>query len=344
MYKTFDPSRDIANQISVVNESIVFGGSVFSGAAGGGNTKRYIHWISASVSGGYYQGVYNTTFSDAAAIELFDIAYGVSVSSSVYSDTATVQKQVKNRVYRLFAKQLLGSEAERFTIGSNTEDDLIFISIRRSQFKDEIKKGTVSIIASYSGSFATGHTVVEFDQRNFSDSTAQSTFSETIRGDVAPIKTGSVEIGKIYYQAGVVVLAPGLVSNTSSITTNIGNEWSGSFDYQSLAASANLDNINHAIRHRFKNLTFVNKSNLHSTFYFCRALNDEFNYSSNPTFTDSSGRIIPTSGTNDLRTLTYITRVGLLGDDGEVLAVASVSQPIKKTPEEEILLKVRLDY
>ena len=42
--------------------------------------------------------------------------------------------------------------------------------------------------------------------------------------------------------------------------------------------------------------------------------------------------------------VTYITSVGLYSADSELLAVAKVSEPIKKTPSNEVTLRCRLDY
>ena len=41
---------------------------------------------------------------------------------------------------------------------------------------------------------------------------------------------------------------------------------------------------------------------------------------------------------------TYITSIGLYSADNELLAVAKLSEPIKKTPENELTFRVRLDY
>ena len=40
----------------------------------------------------------------------------------------------------------------------------------------------------------------------------------------------------------------------------------------------------------------------------------------------------------------YITTVGLYSADNELLAVAKLSEPLKKTPSNELTLRVRLDY
>ncbi len=340
MFKTLDPARDIINQITPVNETITVGGSIFSGAAAvDTNIKRFNHWVTGSVSGSYYQAIYSAATSSATSVELIDLAWGASISSSYYTGATAQYKAEKNKVYRLFAKMLLGDEDTRFNIGGVDRDDLYFMAVRRSQFKDEIKKGSVALIATFSGGSGAGAT--QFDQRNFSDTTATSTFTQGLRGDFGNLTSGSTTVGQVFYQAGIAVLVPHLVSNTSS---NVGNFWSGTFDYPALATSASLDILITSFRQRTKTLSFVNQANLHTTFYYCRLLNDEYNYSSNPTFIDGSGRIIVTSGSNNLQTRTYITKVALLGENNEILAVGAISRPISKNPSSEYVLKVRIDY
>jgi hypothetical protein len=181
---------------------------------------------------------------------------------------------------------------------------------------------------------------------SFSDAGAETRYTSTERCDVGNLITGSNIVGQVYYQAGIIVLIPEIFSNTSSISTNVGNFWSGTHDYTSIAVSGgggSFENTLNAIRYRFRDMTIINQTNLQSTFYFCRALNDEFNYSSNPTFLDSAQRIIPTSGSNNLQTRTYITKIGLLGEGQELLAVAAVGEPLKKSPDTELVIKVRLD-
>ena len=42
--------------------------------------------------------------------------------------------------------------------------------------------------------------------------------------------------------------------------------------------------------------------------------------------------------------VSYITTVGLYNDANELLAVAKLSEPLKKTPDTEFTIRVRLDY
>ena len=116
--------------------------------------------------------------------------------------------------------------------------------------------------------------------------------------------------------------------------------------------SASIDDIvDHLAQTRFSSgsltaATFQNNTNINSTLIFCRASADEFNYSSNPTYTDTDNRIrVIEQGQEDTqRSFTYITTVGLYDVNDNLLAVAKLSRPIEKNDEKDLTVRVRLDF
>ena len=81
----------------------------------------------------------------------------------------------------------------------------------------------------------------------------------------------------------------------------------------------------------------------HIIIYFCRINHNDFNYSSNPTYV--SGGIIRVKNENRSNPpLAYITTIGLYNSSNELLAVAKLSEPLRKDPTNELTLRVRLDY
>jgi hypothetical protein len=102
--------------------------------------------------------------------------------------------------------------------------------------------------------------------------------------------------------------------------------------------SSSCDNI----RNRIYNLQFNNTIELNSTIYFCRVMNNEYNYSSNPTYLNSS-KLRVKEFASDMP-VSYITTVGLYNDANVLMAVAKLSEPLKKTPDTEFTIRVRLDY
>ena len=93
---------------------------------------------------------------------------------------------------------------------------------------------------------------------------------------------------------------------------------------------------------RNKNIKFNNTTELHSTIYYIRAHHNEFNYSANLTYLSGSKVRVKTSTT--AQPVSYITTVGMYSADNELLAVAKLSEPLKKTPSTDLTLRVRLDY
>ena len=162
-------------------------------------------------------------------------------------------------------------------------------------------------------------------------------------------------VGLIYYQAGVAVLTAsvflgkGTYADTAVVSGGIGGS-TGVVHYTKEGLSIN-QTLQHtsisgscdSFRHRLYDVDFNNTTELNSTIYFARAGHNEFNYSSNPTYIDSASKLRVKNSSLD-QPVSYITTVGLYSADNELLAVAKVSEPLKKTPDTELTLRVRLDF
>ena len=105
---------------------------------------------------------------------------------------------------------------------------------------------------------------------------------------------------------------------------------------------SNISSSCDGVRNRWKNLTFNNTTELNSAIYFCRVNHNEFNYSSNPTYLSSSQIRVKEQKSDP--PISYITTVGLYSADDVLMAVAKLSEPLKKTSDNEFVLRVRLDY
>jgi hypothetical protein len=81
---------------------------------------------------------------------------------------------------------------------------------------------------------------------------------------------------------------------------------------------------------------------INSQFYFCRVRNDQYNYTNNESFIDSSNNIRFES--MKLNPKVFITTVGLYNDAFELLGVSKLSQPVTKDFTKEALIRVKLDY
>ena len=161
--------------------------------------------------------------------------------------------------------------------------------------------------------------------------------------------------GLLFYQAGVMVLTASLFKSGSvgghgQLGPSIGqdNDTYVQMGYSPYYAGAQLQSIDQILtgstisasadyfRHRIYNLQFNNTTELNSTIYFCRANHNEFNYSSNPTYTSKSKIRVKSQASDE--PVSYITTVGLYNDNNELLATAKLSEPLKKSPGNEFTL------
>lgn len=206
------------------------------------------------------------------------------------------------------------------------------------------------------------------------------TYGGTVSSLVNSLNT-SQSMGLIFYDQGVVVLdmnkvffanqhmsgviAAATASDTFAGTTLpagrtfIGRSWTNAnanarFIPDFIVSSSVDDIVDHIASVRFGNslnsndtaITFQNLTTINSTLVFCEAAADEFNYSSNPTYTDSDGRIvvIDNGAETTQDSFTFITTIGLYDAADNLLAVAKLSRPVEKNSQKKLSFRVRLDY
>ncbi len=162
--------------------------------------------------------------------------------------------------------------------------------------------------------------------------------------------------GLIYYQAGVVVLSPHVFNKYASPDVTYGKlpgsevqpvmhideESAAELDIEDVLQQVDIPTSCSSLRRRIVRLAFNNTTELNSTIYFCRVNHNDFNYSSNPTYLKDS-KIRVKDSTEDAP-ISYISSVGLYSSDNELLAVAKLSEVLRKDPTNEMVLRVRLDY
>jgi len=333
-FKDFDLANDVNIQLSVVNEVMALTGSYFSGTDY--YKKKYINITSGSyVSGGFWSTFYDGSPTSTSSSALIDFTYGHSTSSLMYGYSETFLQTEKNKIYEQMANYLLGDKSSIFTFNSIKYRECFFLNMKRRIFKDEIAKGNTVISLQMTGNTA-GNAL------NLTDTGAASAYTVGSAGEEANVYSGSSVIGKVYYNAGIIVLATGAFVPAA---LNHSPHWSGSSrgELYNNCITGTIDNICDGLANHINNIQFHNQTNLHSTIYFCRALNNEFNYSSNPTFVDGDGRILPTSG-SDNQTCAYPTGIGLYDVNNNLLGVAKLSEPVKKGPDSEIVVRCRLSY
>ena len=353
-------SNDTVSTRTLLHEAIPLTGTIVSGTyfetqtvgSKGTNIKNYSH--------GMFQSVFDYPYLSSSANHVFDIAIGIA-SGSDLSGTSTVQNAKKCAIYNQMAQVLVGHDVtggiQKFDqdgniVGGGTKlQEVFFMNFSRLLSKDEIKKG------SFSMGFATGGlTTATHSLLTINDSGATSDYRVNSPAGEYAVLNGSDgnKHGLLYYQAGIAVVTASIfvqkhetVPTSTTIDGGFGQPHTinTAYDTSSVDAVFTGSNITAScdgLRNRIHTISFNNTTELNSTIYFCRANHNEFNYSSNPTYITASKLRIKNVSTDT--PVSYITSVGLYSADNELLAVAKLSEPLKKDPSNELTLRVRLDY
>ena len=374
-FKTF-LNNDVASTRTMLHEAIPITGSLVSGTYGGGAVAIGSEPHIKSYSHGMFQSVYDYPYLSSSANHIFDIAIGVSPSGSLYS-AVTSQQAKKRNVYNQMAQILMGHDATgsiqefdrdgNILAGGDKLREVFFLNFSRLLTKDEIKKGSFQLELGTKAAFDDDGTMHN-DLILITDASgSDGYFVNSPAGEYGilyakhakPVATGgtplgddslNAAVGLLFYQAGVAgvsgsvfgdELDGGVLHNTSGSVamTALGGAANHGFRFVS---GSTVDVCANAIRQRIQNIQFNNTTELNSSIYFCRANHNDFNYSSNPTYlTGSKIRVKESTVDNPV---SYITSVGLYSADNELLAVAKLSEPLKKDPSTELTLRVRLDY
>lgn len=357
---------DIVSTRTLLHENIPVTGTIISSSVyGTSSIKSYAH--------GMFQSVYDYPYLSSSANQLFHMTAGQTVNSPGSGSSDTFSKKKVN-IYNQMAQVLVGHDTTGSILkfdrdGNPTTDSdkftsMFFLNFSRLLVKDEIKKGsfelTLGVNSSSISPFAATCSVSDLSGTTnyFINSPAGEYGLLYASGSGVNASQTNKVVGFVFYQAGVVALSTamfaklgtdspsdsmddntfGQLSTAANLSVNNAQAWS----VEDLFKSGSINDISAALRHRIKNVTFNNTTELNSTIHFCRVSHNEFNYSSNPTYLNSS-QIRVKDGPSDAP-ISYITTVGLYSPDNELLAVAKLSEPIKKDPTQEMILRVRLDY
>ena len=291
--------------------------------------------------GNFFINAYNLATSSVDAEVQFSVSYGHKEgkgSKDFTNDTGSFGFSATKVIYNQYRQLVYGDETQNFTFSTHTPKDIYVINVNRARYRHNLKPGSLNLNLS-SASIdlnltddsvtSTGSAVITNIGRQFNLVSGSSGVMST----ATIAQTGiSSSYGFVYPDAGLIILNPDALktklNNTivESVSNNNGN------NAEKLLTAMELGN------------TFIvdSEEKITSQYYFTRVKNFEFNYSSNPSFIDDQGSLNFTSMIDMPRV--YISTVGLYNDEGDLLAVAKISQPIAKDFTKEALIRVKLDY
>jgi len=293
-----------------------------------------------TASGLFYKDVYDAAAASAGSEIQYAISYGNKAGSGSKSFTdADVGISATKTIYSQYRSLVYGDETRNFTFNGHEPRGIYVLNIERARYKQALRLGSLNL--------KIGNTLHLTDDSATSSGSAVLTNlgrqynivsgSSGVRlGDNLTQVTDSGSYGLFYPDAGVIILN----EDTLDATTADG----GALLATAESSNANDENITKLYNAIGTGASFEldTQEDISSQFYFVRAKNKDFNYSTNASYIDANGNLNFTSMIDN--PVSYITTVGLYNDANELLAVAKMSQPITKDFTKEALIKVKLDY
>ena len=310
------------------------------------------NFTSPTASGAFFIDVYNEATSSTSTAVQFSVAYGHrkgSGSLNFTNDTGAKGKSATGVTYAQYRNIVYGDELRDFSFDGFTPDDIYVININRSRYRHNLKPGTLNL-----------HLTASLE--NSAVEAGDNAVDKLHLTDDSVTQTGSAVLTNIGRQFNIVSGSNG--ERSGSLLTQVKNSGSYGFFYpdaglivlNARAISASLqieptrtDNVTpdgHAKLYRSISgssyFIIDSEEKISSQFYFVRARNHEFNYTTNPSFIDTQGALNFDSMIDN--PTTFITTIGLYNDMSDLVAVAKVSQPVVKDFTKEALIRVKLDY
>ena len=333
---------DSVNDIITNNSQLVTTG-IWSGGAGVLNTF-FTSSVESASYGQYFLNIYQTESNQASAEIQFAVSYGSYNNSGSGIGDLTFPALA---TYAQYTGLLLNSGISYFSVNGSIVNDCIFINVQRNRYKEQIDTGTWQLILSGSG----GNSVISLiDNSNLSGSTingssgaaysiVSGSYSTSNGQSVVYNQNNPVYYGLFYPANGTFVLNAAALASSKALGGYTAS------NYFNASSSAILESFfrNTLIGGNTTIGNFVARSseNVKNSIYFIRVKNRDYNYSTNPTYFDSSGNI---NSQFISAPISYITTVGLYDNNQNLLAVAKLSAPIQKNQERELLLKCKIDW
>ena len=304
------------------------------------------NFSSPTGSGQFFINVFDAATSSADATVQYAVGYGHragSGSQNFTDDTGSKGISATRVIYNQYRQLVFGDEASNFKFQDHTSNDIYFINVSRKNYKHNLRPGTLNLTLSGSSEgskflhltddsiTSTGSAVVTNAGRQFNIVSG----SNGIRSGSTNAQLGeSASFGLFYPDAGFIILNPDALRAATDNKTLVTNK----------TGNTNARNGELLVNHISGGKSFIVDSEEHITsqYYFVRAKSKQFNYTTNPSFIDNEGNLLFTSMIDNPQT--FITTIGLYNDNNDLVAVAKLSQPLKKDYTKEALIRVKLDY
>ena len=244
-------------------------------------------------------------------------------------------------------KQLTRPDRDLFTLEEFGEEvtEIDVVALSREWYKDDIDPNYFSVFLNVSGtsspsstptSFAIGDNVLglyageenrqsRLGKKKFLyPTTSTAELYDTSTDELTMVSQSELDktipYGEVYLDAGLIILFTNIIEDPT-----LGN--------RTLQTTSTL--------HFLAGVVGRSEIQLNSSLYYLRLYNQEFNYTTNPTFyEDVDDNIIKSKFRN--QPTTYVTTVGMYNSDNDLIAVGKLSRPIEKNFKKEAIIHAQL--
>ena len=240
------------------------------------------------------------------------------------------------------------------SLGDKGDQKLNLISIPSIFYGSEIKKGTVDLKFYISGTLI-GRLQ---DTRQNGDLVQTGPLGSTGSGSVA---------GSVLYNEGFLVLTGSWPLETGisrNYLNDVSNPQTSSWLYY--AVGANDASGSGTIPSSSYQMEFLGRNDVPTVTLLAHAAKGEFNHSNNPTYVQYGQNKTPDSGsvafiepeleiknttysqypdpTGSFQKTTYISKIGIYDENKNLIGIATVAKPVKKTENQQYTFKLKVDF
>jgi hypothetical protein len=338
----FDKDLLNAESISLTNGTFENTASLF---------EFYTSSIQSINSKKYYLDVVGT---DADSSDVyFSLIYGdKNGSGSLVIGERTSDTPSKSNYfqYKLMLQDYVSSSFEFYTSGSldTTIKDVYIINFNNTLLKDKLDVGNFQMSLSDINNSANVVTLID----NSDDITNSKYFryspyhsfhlvSGSLTDGKSSMGSGTPDTnnlftnyGVLYPNLGIIVLDPNKLNTELNFNTISGSNVYARNEIKLFTSISGAMAAGYPIISR-------SGTDTTSTHYFIRVPADAATYSNNPTYFNKTDGSLKNKRFA-INPITYITTIGLYNNSEELLAVAKLSRPIKKTMENDVLIDIKL--
>ena len=276
-----------------------------------------------------------------------------SISSDQYA--AALAGQKKRVLYALRSSldhytALSGHYAYSSSLGNKETQKLNVISIPSIFYGSSIKKGSVKLKYYVSGTLE-----AEAHDKNKNGVLIQTSGSST---SAAGAQVGDA-IGVVLYNEGFIMLTSSANISEHVEKYNLTDGAKVNASWQYFASTGSYSSVSSSYKIEFDGVNYIDTMTM-----FAHAKENQLNFSNNPTFLTSSITAVSSSDIyhedakheiknivsssykghdENFKPVTYISKVGIYDADKNLIAIASLANPVRKLEDRGYTFKLKLD-